>query len=122
MEIIQTTICPNPEPCRECGRYPKHCDCHEPRPDLTSTIVAAKYDNVQHPSHYCAGRKYEPADVIEDWGLSKDWHLGNALKYIARAGRKGDLKEDVSKAIWYLQRRVTLLEEEAANEGQGTSR
>ena len=59
-------------------------------------------DNVNHPSHYAEGRRYEPIDVIEDWEL--DFHLGNAVKYISRAGRKGDAREDIEKAVWYLNR------------------
>ena len=59
-------------------------------------------DNVNHPSHYAEGRRFEPIDVIEDWGL--DFHLGNAVKYISRAGRKGDAREDIEKAVWYLNR------------------
>lgn len=59
-------------------------------------------DNVNHPSHYAEGRRFEPIDVIEDWKL--DFHLGNAVKYISRAGRKGDAKEDIEKAVWYLNR------------------
>jgi hypothetical protein len=66
--------------------------------------VANAFDPVERPSHYAEGRKYEPIDVIEDWGL--DFHTGNALKYISRAGRKGDLVEDVRKAIWYLKRSI----------------
>lgn len=67
----------------------------------TTTI---KYDPVNHPSHYCEGRKYEPIDVIEDWKL--DYCTGNALKYISRAGRKNDELEDLSKAVFYLNRRI----------------
>ena len=52
-------------------------------------------DNVNHPSHYAEGRKYEPIDVIEDWEL--DFCLGNAVKYISRAGRKSDELEDLKK-------------------------
>lgn len=48
--------------------------------------IAVNYDVVAHPSHYCEGRRYEPRRVIEDWDL--DFYLGNALKYISRAGRK----------------------------------
>lgn len=58
-------------------------------------------DNIKHPEHYCAGRKYEPIKVIDDWGL--DYELGNALKYISRAGRKHNKIEDLNKAIQYLQ-------------------
>lgn len=63
-----------------------------------------EYDPVNHPSHYCEGRKYEPIDVIEDWNLG--FLTGNALKYISRAGRKNDELEDLAKAVFYLNRRI----------------
>ena len=53
------------------------------------------------PPHYVAGRKHEPLEVIEDWGLG--FCLGNVVKYIARAGRKGDVLDDLLKAQRYLQ-------------------
>lgn len=56
---------------------------------------------INHPPHYTKGG-IEAIDVIEAWNL--DFHLGNALKYIARAGRKGDAREDIEKAVWYLER------------------
>ena len=68
------------------------------------------FDAVDRPSHYAEGRRYEPIDVIEDWGLGM--HLGNATKYISRAGRKGDELEDLKKARWYIDRRISLLEDE----------
>jgi hypothetical protein len=43
-------------------------------------------EQVNHPSHYAEGRKYEPIDVIQDWKL--DFCLGNTVKYISRCGRK----------------------------------
>lgn len=58
-------------------------------------------DNVKHPSHYTEGRKYEPKDVIRDWGLN--FNMGNAVKYLSRAGRKGDKVEDLRKAMQYIQ-------------------
>tara|TARA_E500000305_G_scaffold38495_1_gene29522 strand:+ start:8441 stop:8695 length:255 start_codon:yes stop_codon:yes gene_type:complete len=61
-----------------------------------------EFDPVDGPDHYIRGRMYEPVKVIEDWGLN--YHLGNALKYISRAGRKNDSDQDISKAIWYLGR------------------
>ena len=66
-------------------------------------------DIVNHPSHYCDGRKYEPIAVIEDWGLC--YHLGNALKYISRAGRKDKTKtvEDLQKAVWYINRYIDTI-------------
>lgn len=65
-------------------------------------------DPVKTPSHYIDGRKYEPRKVIQDWGLC--WELGNALKYIARAGRKGDEAEDLRKAIEYLKYRLEAID------------
>ena len=56
---------------------------------------------VDHPSHYNKGN-IETIDVIEDWDL--DFHCGNAIKYIARHKYKSDPKQDIEKAIWYLQR------------------
>lgn len=50
---------------------------------------------VDHPSHYNRG-KIEVIDFIEDQGLS--FHLGNVIKYIARAGSKGDKLEDLKKS------------------------
>ena len=61
-------------------------------------------DKINHPKHYCEGRKYEPIDIIEDWGLGM--HAGNAVKYISRAGRKGDAIEDLEKARWYVDRYI----------------
>ena len=63
---------------------------------------------VDHPSHYNQG-KHEAIDVIEDWNL--DFHCGNALKYIARHKLKDNPKQDIEKAIWYLQRYLEILDE-----------
>jgi hypothetical protein len=59
------------------------------------------------PKHYIEGRTIEPWDVIEDWKL--DFCLGNALKYISRAGRKDDAIKDLEKAVVYLNRKIELL-------------
>ena len=66
-------------------------------------------DAVNHPSHYTDG-KIEVIDFIEDKGLG--FCLGNAVKYIARAGKKDATKEieDLQKAVWYIERRITELE------------
>ena len=61
-------------------------------------------DNVNHPAHYIDGREHEPIDVIEDWGLG--YNLGQVIKYVSRAGRKGDAMEDLRKAEFYLQRQI----------------
>ena len=70
------------------------------------------HDVVNSPSHYAEGREFETIDVIEDWGLG--YHLGNAVKYISRAGRKDDILQDLRKAQWYLNREIENLEIERA--------
>ena len=60
---------------------------------------------VNHPKHYNYG-KYEVIDVIEDWNLG--FHLGNAIKYIARSGKKNKGNEDLEKAIWYIKRYISI--------------
>ncbi len=62
-----------------------------------------EHDAVNHPSHYTRG-KIEVIDFIEDQQLP--YHLGNVIKYIARAGYKGDKLEDLKKARWYLDRYI----------------
>lgn len=67
-----------------------------------------EHDNVNHPAHYTDG-KIEVIDFIEDKNLG--YHLGNAVKYISRAGKKDPEKtaEDLRKAVWYLNRYIELL-------------
>lgn len=62
---------------------------------------------IDHPAHYTEGRSIETIEVIEDWDLG--YHLGNAVKYISRAGRKGSAVEDLLKACWYLEREIERL-------------
>lgn len=59
-----------------------------------------------NPPHYTR-LDPEPIEVIESWGLS--FCLGNALKYIARAGHKpgANRATDLRKALWYLDRELT---------------
>jgi nucleoside 2-deoxyribosyltransferase len=63
-------------------------------------------DIVNHPPHYKSANGLEAIDVIEAFGLDKDFCLGNVLKYILRAGRKGTPEVDLQKALWYLSRRA----------------
>lgn len=74
----------------------------------------SKRDVIKQPSHYVEGRKYEPKDVIRDWGLN--FNLGNAVKYIARAGRKDDIVQDLKKAQEYIQFEIDAIEAERAKE------
>jgi hypothetical protein len=66
--------------------------------------------NVSHPSHYNQG-KIEVIEFIEDQGLN--FSRGNAVKYIARAGKKAFELEDLQKAAWYINREIELLQAEA---------
>ena len=54
------------------------------------------------PDYYKPDSAYEPRKVIKAWGL--DWNLGNALKYIARCGKKANNSKliDLEKAITYI--------------------
>lgn len=64
---------------------------------------------VNHPAHYGgAANPYEAIKVIDAWGLG--FSLGNAVKYIARAGKKDDLLQDLRKARWYLDHEIERLE------------
>lgn len=63
-------------------------------------------DMIDKPPHYTYAA-IEPIDVIEAWGLG--FHLGNAVKYIARAEHKGRQLEDLQKARWYLDREIQRL-------------
>jgi hypothetical protein len=57
-------------------------------------------NTVDHPSHYQHPSGVEAIDICEHLGFN----LGNAYKYLARAGKKGDRAEDLRKAAWYLRR------------------
>lgn len=65
--------------------------------DQLSNVASA----VDHPSHYNHG-KTEVIDIIAEQGHGKSFCYGNALKYIMRAPHKNNEKEDIEKAIWYL--------------------
>ena len=69
-------------------------------------FVKALSEGIDHPPHYRADSGLEAIDVIEAWGLN--FNLGNALKYIARAGLKNPetMKQDLLKALWYIQREL----------------
>jgi hypothetical protein len=68
-----------------------------------------KEDKVNHPKHYTFGT-IEVIEAIEDWQL--EYHIGNVVKYVARAKHKGHELEDLKKAQWYLNRKISQLEKE----------
>lgn len=79
-------------------------------------------DEISRPPHYCAGRKYEPKDVIRDWGLN--FNLGNVVKYVSRSGRKaGETSlKDLKKARQYLDFEIDALEEDIFKSGHEGAR
>lgn len=69
---------------------------------------------IDHPNHY-GGKDnvYEAIKVIEAWEL--DFHLGNVVKYISRAGKKDDELQELKKSRWYLDRKIQNLENNNQN-------
>lgn len=84
------------------------------KPILVDLKVNIPYDTendiVNRPAHYTDG-KIEVIEYIEDKKLG--FCLGNAIKYISRAGKKDPSKEieDLQKAKWYIERRIKELTE-----------
>ena len=94
-------------PCIAC----KHAtnpssDRYNSAPDLYDPV---DFDVVTHPKHYCYS-EYEPKDVIRSWGLN--FNLGSTVKYIARAGRKDDILQDLAKAKQFLDFEIEAIKKE----------
>ena len=72
---------------------------------MRGDLIESSNDSVNHPSYYVNG-SIEVIDFIEDKKLN--FCLGNAVKYISRAGYKNPDKyvEDLQKAIWYINREI----------------
>lgn len=98
-----------------------------PQPDPVTIIVnneapfeprVEKTGDPVNPTHYASLGLYSAIHVIEKWGLG--YHVGNAVKYVQRAGKKlydgKDAVEseliDLKKARWYMQRRIHQLDPE----------
>lgn len=119
------------KPCGETGNRPCLWVSRSPEEDLDKALAIIGYveetqdglkaeivmvdelhkdDPVNHPSHYTDG-KIEVIDFIADKKLG--FCLGNAVKYISRAGKKdpGKTIEDLEKAIWYIKHHIKTLEE-----------
>jgi hypothetical protein len=67
-------------------------------------------NDVNNPAHYTDGG-IETIDFIEAKGL--DFHLGNAVKYISRAGKKEDKLKDLLKAQWYINRAINNVQSQS---------
>lgn len=67
-------------------------------------------DAVNHPAHYT-----EHPSGVECIRIAEafNYNLGNVIKYVWRAGRKGDPVQDLRKAAWYIEREITRLQNTA---------
>lgn len=75
----------------------------------------SEHDPVNHPKHYasdarCSGCN-EPIECI-DIVRTLQFNRGNAIKYLWRAGSKGETIQDLEKAIWYIQDEIAMLKGE----------
>ena len=81
--------------------------------NCTVELLEDKMGAAVDPNHY-KGMKTETIAIIEDF-IQQDskltpaqrYHCSQALKYIFRAGRKGDVNTDIRKAENYLHRALT---------------
>jgi hypothetical protein len=74
---------------------------------LTMRLLAERHDAVNHPRHYTNHASgVECITVTEHMNFCR----GNAVKYIWRAGEKGNEIEDLKKARWYIDREIARLE------------
>ena len=95
------------------------CQCPSPKVEQVNNMPGHRNpppppqkEQVNHPQHYGGeNNPYEAIKVIDAWDLG--FSLGNTVKYISRAGKKGKDKEleDLRKALWYLQHHIETLEE-----------
>lgn len=78
-------------------------DAWDAASDVDATEPQGTHDAVNHPTHYTSHPSgIECIDVTEHYGFS----IGNAIKYLWRAGLKGDATEDLKKARWYIDREI----------------
>lgn len=66
-----------------------------------------KEDVVNYPKHY---RKHPSGVECIQVTEHMSFCLGNAVKYIWRAGEKGNTIQDLQKAVWYINREISRLE------------
>ena len=65
-------------------------------------------DVINHPSHYKSAGGIEAIDVIESFNLN--FHRGNSVKYLLRAGSKDNELQDLYKSNWYQRREIARME------------
>jgi hypothetical protein len=70
-------------------------------------------ETVNHPKHYNQIAGIECIDVVEHF----NFNVGNAIKYLWRAGLKNNAIEDLEKAVWYCQRELDRVRAATDTEG-----
>lgn len=76
-------------------------------PETTEFDLRVEDNSVQSPAHYQLADGMEAIDVIDQAVADPaSFYRGNAIKYLLRAGRKGDAKQDLEKARWYIDREL----------------
>lgn len=78
----------------------------QPQLENSSNGGSRTHDPVNHPSHYTSHPSGVECITVTEW---MNFNLGNAVKYIWRAGDKGNQLEDLKKARWYLEREINRL-------------
>ena len=108
-DTLQPRINPNTEwdkkinPNTQWDKHPTQADIIE-----FNIKENKKNEMVDHPNHYGGeDNPYEVIKVIEAWDLG--FNLGNAVKYLARAGKKENRLEDLKKSNWYIDREIKKL-------------
>ena len=88
------------------------CDSDMDREFRKGLEDLARWEAVDHPSHYNQG-KIEAIDYIQAWNM--DFAEGSVVKYITRYKFKGNPLKDLKKAKWYIERLIEGLEAENAS-------
>jgi len=72
-------------------------------------------DDKVHPQHYKGAGGMEVIDVLEMFGLTNNFYISTAVKYLMRCGKKAgeSLLVDLKKARWYIDRQIQVLEEKS---------
>jgi hypothetical protein len=93
------------------GRYFENCESEFDLIDTWTEPAGSALDPVNQPAHYTGHPSgVECIQITEHMSFCR----GNAMKYIWRAGEKGDEVQDLEKAIWYLQREIGLIRAKSA--------
>lgn len=98
--------------CAGCGWVYDHCKCPpvppmpEPptEPENSLESVARELgmeDVIKSPAHYQSSLGIQVIDIINEW-YPDSYNLGNVLKYLLRADKKGNRQQDLEKALQYL--------------------